>query len=244
MTRAKGPLAAATAMIAIGFGSSAAEARFLQVDPVGYQDQINLYAYVGNDPINASDPLGTNCIPQREGTSVCDPPGNDIGRFTVPAKENPGYIGSEADGYHVYNAETSTPASSAGLTSSITQAVIENPTPGNDAPASPEGTRNDAGISRFSGSWGDKVNSYVTKDSNGNTVVVNVTIPGEHALNPGYVAQAIIPGSESTRIVVVGEGNAQIQVGLGAFLGGRLFQLKIEGDMRRGIYNAVQGNKW
>ncbi len=38
--------------------------RFLQTDPTGYDDGLNWYAYVGNDPLNGSDPTGTQVMPQ------------------------------------------------------------------------------------------------------------------------------------------------------------------------------------
>lgn len=171
---------------------------------------------------------------------VVDPPGRDTAPFVIPRLNSPERIGPGA-GYHEYRAETFTPASDARTVGAIRGQLIRHPTLDPHAqPASVRGSRNDGGISPISGRYDDKVMSYLTKDIDGNTVVVNVTVPNEHLLNPGYVAQYQIADDKGARLVTAGAGNAWIQQGPGAKLGSTLFGWKNEGVQRRGIYDAAR----
>jgi RHS repeat-associated protein len=59
--------------------------RFLQADPIGYQVDLNLYAYVGNDPTDQQDPTGmtNNCGTGNTGSHI---PGQSGGHCEGEAK--------------------------------------------------------------------------------------------------------------------------------------------------------------
>ena len=74
--------------------------RFLQTDPIEYAGGVNLYAYVGNDPVNLTDPLGLDgeaeddpiiVIARKLWRSFCDknPGSSACGRGRTTANNSP-----------------------------------------------------------------------------------------------------------------------------------------------------------
>lgn len=136
-------------------------------------------------------------------------------KFSFPAPAGfPSRIDSSQSNYHHYDIGVSAGAGSASKANALRQAVVNDPTPGVDKPASQNGTSNNASPQTgFLGLVGkiksSPVESY-TRTYEGNKIVVNVTLPG-HPLFPGYAARIVTTANGVSTIHNMGEGLGRLQ---------------------------------
>jgi hypothetical protein len=183
-----------------------ASARFHWEKPHQYGGTASSGSVVGNDPVNHGDPTGTECVNSSNGTTHCV----YAGRYDVTFKTPAGFQNTNpnaSDG-HQYSKPNVSPLNAA----QTREWVKNNPTPGSPSPATPQGTANNASPTGTAWIKSSPVTSYTTvNQTTGNSVVVNVTMPG-HPLGNGIVVRDVTPNANGTSTIQnYGEGNGTLQ---------------------------------
>ncbi|MGL3608999.1 hypothetical protein ACSV9I_21005 [Rhizobium sp. G187] len=157
--------------------------------------------YVEADFFNAWDVLFSPGIDITNGVVLINPNSDIIPRFAIPDRPGIDEYSTTSIFYHDYESSASVPLdeyqalrySNDGL-SALEDALISNPTPGDDGAATINGTINDAGnLGPVFDGDDNLVYSFIVEnpDANQSDIVVNYTIAGEHVLANGYVARMV-----------------------------------------------------
>ena len=189
--------------------------RFLQMDPAGYADSANLYAYVLNDPVNATDPTGLlhsisvctggyaynegdeRVVVGRQCVEVWVWDSSDLAYLTPPQRSNehPGGIAAGTPHKYTIRVHTQCPAA---------QVFHDLESPGMSAPGAPQAV---PGITPNIQLWLNNGKNVITQLVNPTAMtIINVTQVG-HQFYPGQVVIQVLPQpGASSDILITGTG--------------------------------------
>jgi RHS repeat-associated protein len=183
--------------------------RFLSVDPVtalthGDMRQFTRYAYANNNPYKFVDLDGRRSTVKNDQINI------DLEDKSLPTITIPNTVGAKGISRADHNDHTYDVRTSSSLTPGQAAAGFKNnPTPGNDSPASSMGTLNDVGpIPTTDGTNMVKSFTVASPDPAKYTdITVNYTVAGQHDLAEGFVVRYGEIGANGITLRSYGEGN-------------------------------------
>jgi RHS repeat-associated protein len=184
--------------------------RFMGIDAVGFSEgnlhSFNRYAYGNNNPYKFVDPDGRDAV-VINGQIKINPAATGVPSVTIPNNVGAKGVAGSDRWFHKYSYDTPS-----NLTlSQVGSGMANNPTPGDDSPASAPGTTNDVGWVSIIPSP-NLVKSFVVDSPDKNKysdITINYTISGKHTLDEGFVMRHGEKNAKGgTDLRTYGEGNA------------------------------------